>query len=69
MIGTLKKLEAFDGGTAAVVTPPASSTSDKAGRANHEPQDRRLLSVPNDGWIGGPGRPISMSPPYALARR
>lgn len=68
MIGTLKKLEAFDGGFAAVVAPSATSATPKTARKVSEPQDRRLLSVPNDGWIGGPGRASKLSPNYALAR-
>ena len=68
MIGTLKKLEAFDGGLAAVVSPSASSETPKSARKASEPQDRRLLSIPNDGWISGPGRSSRSLSNFALAR-
>lgn len=68
MIGTLKKLEAFDGGIATVVSPSASSETPKAARKMTEPLDRRLLSIPNDGWISGPGRSSRLSSNHALAR-
>ncbi len=68
MIGTLKKLEAFDGGIAAVVSPSASSEVPKSVRKISEPQDRRLLSIPNDGWISGPGRSSRLSSNHVLAR-
>ncbi|MDA8637886.1 hypothetical protein N9L49_04650 [Rhodospirillales bacterium] len=68
MIGTLKKLEAFDGGIAAVVSPSASSETSKPVRKVSEPQDRRLLTIPTDGWINGPGRSSRLSSSHALAR-
>lgn len=68
MIGLLNKLEAFDGGSAAVVAPSATSVAPKTVPKKMEPQDRRLLSVPNDGWIGGPGRSSRRSSSYISAR-
>lgn len=68
MIGSLNKLEAFDGGSANIVAPSATSETPKSTRKKSEPQDRRLLSVPKDGWIGGPGRSSRRSPDFALAR-
>lgn len=68
MIGLLNKLEAFDGGSAAVVAPSSTSETPKPPRRKPEPQDRRLLSVPSDGWIGGPGRSSGRSIEYTPAR-
>lgn len=68
MIGLLNKLEAFDGGSANIVAPSATSETPKPARKKLEPQDRRLLSVPNDGWIGGPGRSSKRPSNFILAR-
>ena len=68
MIGSLKKLEAFDGGSASIVTPSATSETPNLVQKKPEPQDRRLLSVPNDGWIGGPGRSTRFLNNFAAVR-
>lgn len=68
MIGFLSKLEAADNGDAKVVTPSAATSDRESTRKPVEPQDRRLLTVPTDGWIGGPGRRSNPSSKFALAR-
>lgn len=65
MIGSLKKLEAYDGGIASSVSPSATSETPKPVREKTEPLDRRLLTVPSDGWIGGPGRSSKLATNFA----
>lgn len=68
MIGFLGKLEAADNGDTSVVTPSAATSEQKTTRKISEPQDRRLLTMPTDGWIGGPGRASQVPSKFALAR-
>lgn len=68
VMGFLGKLEADDNGDANVVTPSAATSDQKPTRKVSEPQDRRLLTMPTDGWIGGPGRASQLPSKFALAR-
>lgn len=68
MIGFLGKLEAADNGDANVVTPSAATSNQKPPRKVSEPQDRRLLTMPTDGWIGGPGRASHLPSKFLLAQ-
>lgn len=68
VIGFLGKLEAADNGDAHVVTPSAATSDQKSTGKVYEPQDRRLLTMPTDGWIGGPGRASQLPSKFALAQ-
>ncbi|WNJ98696.1 hypothetical protein L2D14_12545 [Thalassospiraceae bacterium LMO-JJ14] len=64
IIAKLKKLEASDGGLGAACSysldegkPSAGAGQTENNRKSHTPEaELRMLSVPRDGWLGGPGR-------------
>lgn len=68
VIGFLGKLEAADSGDTSVVAPSAATSDQKLVHRVAEPQDRRLLTMPTDGWIGGPGRATQLPSKFSLAQ-
>lgn len=68
MTGSLKKLEANDGGIALVVSPASRSAETPIVETRKQRQDSRQFSIPNDGWVNGPGRAFNVRPTPSLVR-